>query len=158
MSDSGVKDKQAFAVTEAGTTQIDGSRQWSESSYTLRATVTGKRLLIKLYRRRATPTPIPWKTKGKKSMPFPVPGARLADADVEIVGRFQLDGCNGALALDGVRNGTGRGAAARIEAPAGYRVSAMSFAPTRRTTGNLLALRSPHTGAMSPVFAAKREA
>jgi hypothetical protein len=99
MSASGVVDEQSFAVlspVEDGP-QVAGTNVLSPSDYTLRASVTGDglteepQLQIRLFRRAAD--------RVRTSRDF-APGPTLADAQVDLLATFTLDGCNGALVPD----------------------------------------------------------
>jgi hypothetical protein len=142
---------------------FEGSRLLSQADYTLRATVSERgdlpRLFLHLYRRTVESV-----TND---------GPKLAAAGVTLVGRFALNGCNGALepgrgshservpavramakrrllpaAMGNVRRSRGAVHPFRVSnggifnAPTGYHISGMGYAASPGRSGPLLALQA----------------
>jgi hypothetical protein len=97
LSSGGVVDRQTFAFQDEQGVQEDGSRVLAPGDYTLRATIWGgggphgalPRLAISLYCRNVD-------ALGPSPRAAPL-AAAFASADVSLVGRFHLNGCNGSL-------------------------------------------------------------
>ncbi|MDX2019474.1 MAG: neuraminidase-like domain-containing protein [Deltaproteobacteria bacterium] len=142
LSDRALRDdvKHLRVSPEDGKPFRDGSTQWPASAYTLRARVVKGQLQVRVFRRRAEPT-LMWFTPAPKAKPLPFTGAKLSDTAVQVIGRFVLDGSQGALSLDGHAGSRENTSTKVIDVPAGYRMDAMGFARTR-AAGALLALRS----------------
>ena len=77
-----------------------GSAALSPAVYTLRAAVQRGKLVVYLYRRELDQltTLRPTSRRGAQAHRH----TKLRDVDLEVVARFELDGCNGALSLAGV--------------------------------------------------------
>lgn len=99
MSAAGARDVQRFRSAAAGgAAQLDGSNLLDPADYTLRAMASegSPSLRIHLYRRRVDL--LRTGADGERHV-------KTRPAEVELVARFALEGCNGELVLDEVRPG-----------------------------------------------------
>ena len=149
LSDRGVRDDQKVPHWDhkEGAFVDDGSRAFDESTYTLRATVANDgHLQVRLYRRKHVQLPNPKHLLGAWPHPMLLPG------QVELVGRFGLDGTQGALTLEGANAPGQAPLTGSIPVPGGFEVSAMGFARSPRHPGALVTLHSPNDPGMTDVL------
>jgi hypothetical protein len=187
MSTTGVLDRQTLIHKDDEGIQAGGSRMLSPSDYTLRATISGDqdagagrspaRLSLSIYCRKMNSlVPI---------LPPFTTAMSYADADVTLVGRFHLNGCNGALEPENAvapgrvhvapMHKSHRALKALVAnpavlashpftvasggvlaAPSGYRVDGMGFSAARGS-GPLLAVRPADARGTGLVLQAQRQ-